>query len=255
MRLQARLERRPHSSRHFTVILSDPFEDLVEKAQQRDVLFEEQVSWFRSRTEVRSDCHVEASCKSRSALARGRPWMACQLLRNQTMAKENAAVAMYASHETAEAAVKELQRSGFDMHKLSILGKDYHLEESPIGFYNTGNRMAFWGKTGAFWGSLWGIMFGSALFVIPVVGHLIVLGPLVSTLVGALEGAAVGGSAGVLGGALASVGIPKNSVVKYERQIAAGEFLVLAHGNADEIERAKAILQRAGASSVEAHAR
>ena len=169
------------------------------------------------------------------------------------MTKDNCAVAMYKTHDAAETAVKELQRSGFDMRKLSILGKDFHSEESPVGFYNTGNRMAFWGKQGAFWGSLWGILFGSALFVIPVVGHLIILGPFVATLVSALEGAAIGGGAGVLGGALASAGIPKNSVLKYEKQVAAGEFLVLAHGTADEIERAKRTLQT-GATSVDASA-
>jgi uncharacterized membrane protein len=169
------------------------------------------------------------------------------------MTPENAVVAIYRSHTDAETAVKELQRSGFDMRKLSIVGKDFHTDENPVGFYNTGNRMAFWGKLGAFWGSLWGILFGSALLVIPVVGHLIVLGPFVATLVSALEGAAVGGGAGALGGALASAGIPKNSVIRYEKQVAAGEFLLLAHGTAAEIERAKSILTP-GSSSVEAHA-
>jgi hypothetical protein len=39
------------------------------------------------------------------------------------------AVAIYDSHEKAERAVKTLQRGGFDMKKLSIIGKDYHTEE------------------------------------------------------------------------------------------------------------------------------
>jgi uncharacterized membrane protein len=170
------------------------------------------------------------------------------------MTTENAVIAMYRSHDDAEKAVKDLQASGFDMKKLSIIGKDFHVEESPVGFYNLGDRMAFWGKRGAFWGSLWGILFGSALFVIPIVGHVIVLGPLVATLVSGLEGAAFGGSVGVIGGALVGAGIPKDSVMKYEERVAAGEFLILAHGTSSEIERAKGMLQRAGASSVEAHA-
>ena len=33
---------------------------------------------------------------------------------------------IYNSHTEAEASIKELQRSGFDMKKLSIGGKDYH---------------------------------------------------------------------------------------------------------------------------------
>jgi len=47
--------------------------------------------------------------------------------------------------------VKELQRSGFDMKKMSIVGKDYHTDEHVVGYYNTGDRMKYWGKLGAFW--------------------------------------------------------------------------------------------------------
>jgi hypothetical protein len=169
------------------------------------------------------------------------------------MTTEDAVVATFASHIGADAAVKELQRAGMDMRRLSIIGKDFHTEESPMGFYNTGDRMAFWGKLGVFWGGFWGVLFGSALFVIPVVGHVIVLGPFVGALVSALEGAVVGGGAGVIGGALASIGVPKDSVVRYEQQIAGGEFLVVAHGAPSEIEGAKLIMSRAGASSVAGH--
>ncbi len=42
------------------------------------------------------------------------------------MSETNAVVAIYETHSQAEAALKELQRSGFEMKKLSIVGKDYH---------------------------------------------------------------------------------------------------------------------------------
>jgi len=102
------------------------------------------------------------------------------ITRRYTMAKNNAVVGVYNSHTEAEAAVKELQRSGFDMQKLSIVGKDYHTEEHVIGYYNAGDRMKFWGKLGAFWGGFWGLLFGSALFLIPGIGPVVVFGPLVS---------------------------------------------------------------------------
>src|ERR1041384_8593879 len=66
------------------------------------------------------------------------------------MAESNAVVGIYNSHTEAEATIKELQRSGFDMKKLSIVGKDYHTEEHVIGFYNIGDRMKVWGKLGPF---------------------------------------------------------------------------------------------------------
>ncbi len=45
------------------------------------------------------------------------------------MTRNNAVVAIYRSHTEAEAAVKELQQSGFDMKKLSIVGRDHHTDE------------------------------------------------------------------------------------------------------------------------------
>jgi hypothetical protein len=50
----------------------------------------------------------------------------------------NAVIGISNAHTNAEAAVKELQKSGFDMQKLSIVGKDYHTEEHVIGYYNAG---------------------------------------------------------------------------------------------------------------------
>ena len=44
------------------------------------------------------------------------------------MTDTSAVIAVYADHTAAEAAVKELQKSGFDMKKLSVVGKDYHTD-------------------------------------------------------------------------------------------------------------------------------
>ena len=92
------------------------------------------------------------------------------------MAKNDAVVAIYKSHTEAEAAVKELQKSGFDMKKLSIVGRDYHSQEDVVGYYNAGDRMRHWGKLGAFWGGLWGFLFGSAFFLIPGIGPVVAAG-------------------------------------------------------------------------------
>jgi hypothetical protein len=68
------------------------------------------------------------------------------------MSDKNSAVAVYDNHVVAEQAVQELQRSGFDMKKLSIVGKDYHTDEHVVGYYTTGDRMKFWGETGCLLG-------------------------------------------------------------------------------------------------------
>lgn len=107
--------------------------------------------------------------------------------------------------------------------------------------------MRFWGGQGAFWGSLWGMLFGGALFFIPGVGPLVAMGPVVGWIAGALEGAVVGGSIGVFGAVLSSVGIAEDQVVKYETEVKAGRFLVLARSSVEEIERAQGILETTGA--------
>ncbi|CAH0533581.1 hypothetical protein VST7929_01451 [Vibrio stylophorae] len=146
------------------------------------------------------------------------------------------------THLEAEAVIKKLQAEKFDVSKISILGKGYHSEENVAGFYNTGDRVKTWGKAGAFWGGLWGAMVGAGLFWLPGVGALMVAGPIVSAFVGAVEGAVITGGLGAVGGALASIGVPKDSIVKYDSAIKADKFLVIVHGDTEDISKAKAIL-------------
>jgi len=169
------------------------------------------------------------------------------------MAEKNTVVAVYGTHTEAEAAVKELQKSGFDMKRLSIVGKDYHKEEHVVGYYNTGDRMRYWGKLGAFWGALWGALFGSAFFFIPGIGPVLVAGPLVAWIVGALEGAAITGGLSAFGAALYGIGIPKNSVLEYETALKSDKFLVIAHGTAADVTKAKELLGRTGPAKIAAH--
>jgi uncharacterized membrane protein len=160
------------------------------------------------------------------------------------MPDTDAVVAIYNTHTEAEEAVKELQRSGFDMTQLSIVGKDYHTEDHVVGYYNTGDRMKAWGRMGAFWGGLWGLLLGAAFFAIPGIGPVVVAGPLVGWIVGALEGAVVVGGLSALGAGLASIGIPRDSILKYETALKADKFLLIAHGTPEQVDRAKSILER-----------
>lgn len=156
-------------------------------------------------------------------------------------------VAVYSSHESAEAAIRKLSDEGFDMKKLSIIGQDYHSEERPFGFFNSGDRMWSWGKHGAFWGSIWGLLFGSAFLFIPGAGYLILAGYLVS----AFQGAVVGAGFGVLGGALSGIGVPGGLIIQYESDIEAGSFLLIVHGDQEETARAKSLLNESGTTRLD----
>jgi len=161
----------------------------------------------------------------------------------QLTSDAKAVIAIYNTHPEAEAAVNELQRASFDVKRLSVVGKDYHTDEQVVGYYNAGDRMKHWGKLGAVWGGLWGLLFGAAFFWVPGLGPLLVAGPLAASIVAALESAVVVGGLSVLGAGLFSIGIPKDSVVKYETAIKADKYLVVAHGTDSEIANAREILR------------
>ena len=79
--------------------------------------------------------------------------------------------------------------------------------------------------------------------MIPGFGPILVAGPLVAWLVGALEGAVVVGGLSAIGAALYSIGIPEDSVVRYETAIKAGKYVIVAHGTADEVANAQKTIE------------
>jgi hypothetical protein len=153
----------------------------------------------------------------------------------------------------AEEAVKELQRAGIDMRKLSIVGKGTHTDEHVVGYYNSGDRMKYWGKTGAFWGGFWGLLFGSAFFAIPGIGPVLAAGPVVGWIVAALEGAAVVGGLSAIGAGLFGMGIPKDSVVQYELALKTDKFVLMVEGTASEVDKARDTMATTRPSSLGLH--
>jgi hypothetical protein len=162
-------------------------------------------------------------------------------------------IAVFTDHPSAEAAVKKLADSGFEMKHLSVVGKGYHTDEKVVGFYNMGDRVKFWGTRGAFWGGLWGLFFGGLFLTIPVVGHVVVLGYLGAMIFSGIETAVLTGGLSAIGAALYSIGVPKDSVLQYETAIKADGFLVIAHGSAEDVARAKDILSTSNPASLDVH--
>jgi len=161
------------------------------------------------------------------------------------MSDPESALFVFDTHVAAEEAIRTLSQSGFDMKKLSLIGKGYHSEEKPTGFYTAGDRIKAWGGTGAFWGGIWGLLLAPAVFFIPGFGLVGMAGPFVATLVGALEGAVVVGGLSALGAALTQVGVSKEQIIKYEAALKVDKYLLVVHGSADEQETARSVLAQA----------
>ncbi|RAR54267.1 hypothetical protein C7401_12598 [Paraburkholderia unamae] len=170
---------------------------------------------------------------------------------------DHAVLSVFTDHNDADDAIRKLAASGFDMEKLSVIGKGYHSEEHAVGFYSTGDRIRTWGTTGAVWGGIWGLLVGPALFLVPGVGVVAMAGPFVATLLTAIEGALIGGGISAVGAALAQLGLPKDQAIKYESALKADGFLLIVHGTQDDIAQAHSILGNvappASEASVPAH--
>src|SRR5258706_15623808 len=103
------------------------------------------------------------------------------------MQGDAATIAVYDNHPAAEEAVRTLHEAGFDMTKLSIVGKDFLTDERVVGFSTIRDRVKYSGGTGALWGGPWGLLLGPALFSVPGIGPVLVGGPLVALMTSGLQ--------------------------------------------------------------------
>lgn len=168
---------------------------------------------------------------------------------NQT-AFDQAVVAAYLTHDAAEAAVRRLSEGGVPIHLISIIGRHYQTREDIEGFYRPADAALEGAGQGAWFGGFFGLMAGAlGFFVFPVVGALMVLGPLSGMIAGAIGGAGVG----ALINALVTSGIPREEALKYQERLQAGEFLVIVHGSADEMLRAHKMLEGTARTHLQTH--
>jgi len=169
-------------------------------------------------------------------------------------------VGIYASEAQAQQLVEKLIREDYPMDRISLLSRAGGAGDDMLGvtYHDTGDRMKAWGKQGAFWGAVWGLLAGaSGMFVLPGLGPLLVAGPIVEALGAAIAGAAVAGGtmAGAaavshLASALHRMGIPEDELEQIESAIQAGQYVVILHCAPDESEKHAHTLAWAGAEPV-----
>jgi len=172
------------------------------------------------------------------------------LLKERYMAdKKTSVFGIYSNVTQAEVAVDALVDSGFTNADVSVLmadnqgSKDFAHEKNTKAPEGTTTGVAAGGAIG---GTL-GLLAGIGALAIPGIGPLIAAGP----IMGALAGLGVGGAVGGIVGALVGMGIPEYEAKRYEGRIKEGGVLLSAHcDTADEIDRAKAILERTGATDI-----
>jgi hypothetical protein len=169
------------------------------------------------------------------------------------MSTESSVVAVYAHIDQAEEAVRQLGVGGFPIQHVSIIAQNLGTEKKVHGFVTSCDVAKSSARTGAWVGGIFGLLVGAAFFWVPGVGPLIVAGSLGSAMLGGIEGAVAGAAVAGVFGWLASLGISKQHILKYEEYVKAGKYLVIAHGTPDDAKKAQQILAKTGAAELTAH--
>ena len=166
----------------------------------------------------------------------------------------NSIVHVYDNMIAAEEAIRKLDQGNFPIKQVSIVGQDMASEKEVHGYITTGDVAKTGAGTGAWFGGLFGVLVGAAFIWVPGFGPLFVAGPLAAALLGGIEGAVAGAAGGGLLGALFGWSISKQHIIKYEESLKAGKYLLIANGSAEEIERARTILEDSNAIEANVHA-
>lgn len=168
------------------------------------------------------------------------------------MPHRNVCIAVIDDHQQVKSVLDGLLDSGFNAAQISVVGKDHPDDKHIHGYVTTGEKMKFWGGQGAFWGGIIGMLAGAGFMFVPGIGPLIVAGPLVSIIAGGVEGAV--GLAGIeaLFAGLLHLGFSKDGLAEFEKELKAGKSLVIVHGDADEVSRAKEVLSDKGLTAITA---
>ena len=149
----------------------------------------------------------------------------------------NTIVGVYATHEKAIEAVQELKRAGFPVQQVSLIGKAVIIDDLMHVKDNrrTKNVPVI---IGAILGPILGILTGVKIFAIPALGFLFGIG----AVLGALAGFSLGIAGGGVVTLIATLVIKSRAVLKYHERFEERGFQVIAHGNIEEVNKAKEIL-------------
>ena len=145
--------------------------------------------------------------------------------------------AIFDSHWTALYAVKILKEAGYPTDQLSILGQMAPVEKQK----NKRQEPSAENKnkcSGIVLETLMDALNVAGIFEVPGCGYLFGAGAVKKAIDSSVTGATGGGIMNIL----TQVGVKKETVSRYQQQINSGHFLLVAQGDANEIEQAKNVL-------------
>ena len=164
---------------------------------------------------------------------------------------------MFNTPTEASDAVKSLNKSGFNTKHLSLIGKSYHSDDRPLGFYTTGDRIQSWGgrgdgshgassedaySHGECWDDVWRLLPTAAIFFLPGLGLVAMAGPVVAALLSTLQGGVSIEGTSAMGAVFAQIGVPRDKLIKYDAVLKADKYLLMVHGSEPEVTKARDVM-------------
>jgi hypothetical protein len=151
-------------------------------------------------------------------------------------------VAVFEDRQQTDAAIQELEQTGFREDQIGFVVKHPGEEENEIsgqsGKMMTGPDAAKGAVSG---GVIGGIAGAVAALLIPGIGPIIAGGIVIAALVGIGVGSAVGGLAGIVMG----LGVPEEQAKYYESEFQRGRAIIIVKAG-DRAQEARAILHQHG---------
>ena len=166
--------------------------------------------------------------------------------------KKVAVFGIYSTRAAVENATNALVQARFPASDISVLLPE---SQGGPGPRDMGTEKATKAPEGAAAGATAGGVIGGTLGLLAGVGLLAIpgLGPFIAAgpIMAGLAGLGVGGTVGGVTGALVGMGIPEFEAKRYEDRLKKGGILLSVHcDTAEEIKRAKEVLERTGAEDV-----
>src|SRR5271157_911987 len=150
---------------------------------------------------------------------------------------EQSTIGLYDTMSEAEEAIKSLDKAGFPIKQVSIITQNFESEKVVHGYVTAGDVVRTSADTAAWVGGIFGLLVGAAFIWVPGFGPLLVAGSFASIMLGGMEGVVAGAAGGGLLGVMVGWGVSKQHIIKYEEHLKSGEYLLMAHGNAEEVAR------------------
>ena len=153
--------------------------------------------------------------------------------------KENiSCISIYSNIGNIESAIKELQAVNCNLRHVSIMGKCSQNAGQLVGCYSNKGHICYIGSQGQFWNNLCNLLTGSAFFLEPELGPLLVVGQMTEFIINSRQIINVNDRLSFLGRVLFTIGVPIGNINEYEQAIKTDNILLLVHGDPEHVEQA-----------------